>query len=112
MIKYTNEQEEEMFDSYSKANTPDERDVIVLHLVAKFGKPKRSIIAKLSKMGIYISKANISKVTGNKPETKEQLVAKIEDRFGVEDGAWIGLEKAPKLVLVGLLKNLIQPKLD
>jgi len=54
----------------------------------------------------------MSKLTGNKPETKEQIVSKIEDRFGVEDGAWIGLEKAPKMVLIGLLKNLIQPKLD
>lgn len=105
MIKYTKEQETQMYDLYTAAETPEGRDLVVEALVSKWQKPKRSIIAKLSKMGIYISKAKISKVTGNKPETKEQLVRKIETRFGVEPEMFIGLEKAPKLVLVTLLGN-------
>jgi len=107
MIKYTPEQEKELFDSYMKANTVEERDELVVAFATKWQKPNRSIIAKLSKMGIYISKAKISKVTGNKPETKEQLVRKIETRFGVSDEEFMGLEKAPKLVLVALLKNQV-----
>jgi hypothetical protein len=110
MIKYTKEQEIELLDAYSIAEDAEEREIVVMKFTTKFSKPKRSIIAKLSKMGVYVSKASISKVTGSKPETKEQLVTRIEDRFGVEDGDWIGLEKAPKLVLVGLLTKLIQPK--
>lgn len=104
-IKYTPEQETELFEAYSVADSNDERDEVVMKYTTKFSKPKRSIIAKLSKMGIYVSKVRQSKVTGNKPETKEQLVTKIESRFGVEDGQFMGLEKAPKLVLVKLLTN-------
>jgi len=111
-MKYTKEQEDEMYDKYKAATDAESREIVVLNLVKDWGFPKRSIIAKLSKMKIYVSKAKMSKLTGNKPETKEQIVSKIEHRFGVEDGAWIGLEKAPKMVLIGLLKNLIQPKLD
>ena len=105
MIKYTPEQEEKMYDMYKAAETADAREQVVLHLVSEWDKPKRSIIAKLSKMKIYISKARISKVTGNKPETKEQLVVKIEQRFGVEKDSFMGLEKAPKLVLTALLEK-------
>jgi len=84
MIKYTEEQEKELFTAYSSANEAEQREAIVVAFATKWQKPKRSIIAKLSKMGIYISKAKISKVTGNKPETKEQLVRKIESRFGAD----------------------------
>jgi len=107
MIKYSPEQEEKMYDLYSAADTPEGREQVVMQLATEWGKPKRSIIAKLSKMKIYISKAKISKVTGRHPETKEQLVVKIEVRFGVEEGKFMGLEKAPKLVLKALLENQI-----
>jgi len=102
-MKYTNEQEAEMYDKYKAATDADMREAVVLKLVKDWGFPKRSIIAKLSKMGIYVSKAKISKLTGNKPETKEQLVGRIETRFDIIPGSWIGLEKAPKMVLVALL---------
>ena len=104
-IKYTEEQETVLFEKYSMATTAEERDEVVERLATEWSKPKRSIIAKLSKMGIYISKMRQSKVTGSKPETKEQMVAKIEHRFGVNDGDFMGLEKAPKLVLTKLLNN-------
>ena len=106
-MKYTEKQEMELFEAYGNAETQELRDNVVERLANEWQKPKRSIIAKLSKMGIYVSKARISKVTGNKPETKEQLVAKIESRFGAEDGSFMGLEKAPKLVLTKLLSNKV-----
>jgi len=104
VIKYTPEQESKLFDAYSVSVTNEQRDAVVLEYSTKFNKPVRSIIAKLSKMGIYISKVRQSKVTGNKPETKEQLVTKLEVKFNVNEGDFMGLEKAPKLVLVTLLK--------
>ena len=106
-IKYTEEQEEELGSTYAAADDADAREAVVMKYVKEWSKPKRSIIAKLSKMGIYISKANISKVTGNKPETKEQLVVRVEKRFGVEAGMFAGLEKAPKLVLKSLLEDKV-----
>jgi len=103
-MKYSKEQEAEMYTIYSLATDADQREAVVLKLVKIWGFPKRSIIAKLSKMGIYVSKAKMSKLTGNKPETKEQLVGRIETRFDIIPGSWIGLEKAPKMVLLALLK--------
>ena len=106
-IKYTEDQEKVLFDAYSVCDTVEERDAVVIKYATEWKKPVRSIIAKLSKMGIYVSKVRQSKVTGNKPETKEQIVAKIEKRFGVLESEFMGLEKAPKLVLVKLLKNKV-----
>jgi len=106
-MKYTKEQEDEMYIKYKEAADADAREVVVLKLVKDWGFPKRSIVAKLSKMGVYISKARVSKLTGNKPETKEQLVTKIEKRFSVGEGSWIGLEKAPKMVLIQLLNRKV-----
>jgi len=102
-IKYTAEQESELYDKYKEAVDSSHREQIVLELVEKWGKPKRSLIAKLSKMGIYVSKVNQSKLTGKKPKTKEQLVTDIEAHFDEEVGTYAGLEKAPKMVLLNLL---------
>lgn len=107
-MKYTKEQDDEMYSKYKAAEDADARSLVVVTLAKKWDKPTRSIIAKLSKMGIYISKANISKVTGNKPETKEQIVTRIEKKWNVLEGTFIGLEKAPKLVLITLLSTDIK----
>ena len=99
--KYTEEQERELYDTYADAKTDEDRDLVVEQFINKYGKSKRSIIAKLSKMGIYVSKVKVSKVTGAKPETKEQLVKRIEEHLGI--GGLDGLDKAPKLTLLKLL---------
>jgi hypothetical protein len=67
------------------------------------GFPRRSIIAKLSKAGVYVVPTRISKVTGDVPETKVQLVKKIEEKLGIDD--LYGLDKAPKLTLLKILSR-------
>lgn len=107
--KYTHEMVEEMQILYEAEDTQEGRDAVVEELHKKYGKPVKSIIAKLSKMKnqdgerLYIPKTTVSKITGGKPETKEQLVrriAKLHNR--TEEEMW-GLEKAPKGVLLILL---------
>ena len=100
-MKYTPEQETELSEAY--VATEDKKE-IVEKFAAKWQKSPRSIIAKLSKMGIYVSAKRISKVSGDKPKTKEQIVADLEVKFNVVAGDFSGLEKAPKLVLIRLLK--------
>ena len=102
-IKYTAEQETELYDKYKEADDADMREMLVEKLATEWQNPKRSIIAKLSKMGIYIAKANQSKLTGKKPKTKEQLVADLEERLNMEEGDLAGLEKAPKMVILRIL---------
>ena len=102
VIKYSAEQEKELYDNYLDADTEEQRLDVILKYQTKHNKSKRSVIAKLSKLGIYKSKAKVSTVTGSKPETKEQLVKRIEEKFD-----WVGLEgleKAPKLTLLKMLK--------
>ena len=110
--KYTAEQETEMKILYLAEDTQEGRDAVVLELHTKYAKPMKSIIAKLSKMKddegmrLYKAKVTVSKLTGTKPETKEQLVrriAKLKNR--AEEEMW-GLEKAPKKVLLILLDEV------
>ena len=104
-VKYTEEQEAEMKELYEAAESDDERSAAVDTLASKYAKSRRMIIAKLSKMDVYVTKSRTSKVTGKKPETKEQMVRRLETKFRWAQGDFQGLEKAPKIVLQKLLEE-------
>ena len=107
--KYTPEMEAEMRTLYLAEDTQEGRDALVTELSEKYKKPIKSIIAKLSKMlddegnRLYKAKQTVSKLTGAKPETKEQLVRRIAKLHNRQDHEMEGLEKAPKGVLLILL---------
>lgn len=79
----------------------------VSKLSVLFNKPKRSIISKLVKMGIYQPKGYRSK-TGELPVTKLELVREMEEMLNVK---LIDLDKAPKLTLK-TLKNEVKYIMD
>ena len=95
--------EDELKNLYLSSEDYDERRELITTYAKKYDKTDRMVIAKLNKMGIYKPKPKISKVTGEKPQTKEQIVTKIAALIN-EDLE--GLEKAPKLVLMRLLRKL------
>ena len=102
-VKYTKEQEKELYDAYISCDNDDQREKVIQDYQDEFSKIKRSIIAKLSKMGIYKARIKISKVTGDVPETKSSMVKRFEEKYdyvGLE-----GLDKAPKLTLQKLLRE-------
>ena len=68
-------------------------------LAEEFEKPVRSVIAKLSNMGIYKAQARMTK-TGAPVVKKETIVAEIERQVGIEVPS---LAKATKLDLQKLL---------
>ena len=113
-IKYTKEQTDELVSGYkaiseldiSDAAKHDEREDFILKYMGKHDKSKKSIIAKLSKSGVYISRPRISKVTGEKPETKEQMLQKIANKLGMDVSKLEGIDKSPKIALQNLLKRL------
>lgn len=72
----------------------------VRQLSVQFNKPVKSIIAKLSKEGVYVTKGYVDK-RGERPITKLELVQQLEDLLHL---SLEGLDKAPK----GTLKNLLQ----
>ena len=109
-IKYTHEQVKEMQALYNAIPADDmseeafeERAEVILDLADKYHKTSRMIIAKLSKMEIYIKKPKVSKVTGIKAETKETMVRRLEVKHNWPPGDYLGLEKAPKIVIQKLL---------
>lgn len=100
---YTEEQEAILYNEWP---TTENKEAYLATKMAEWGKTKRSLVAKLVKMQMYEAKARVSKITGGEPRTKEMLVREIEVVMGEHDMMLDGLEKAPKLVLVKILKAL------
>ena len=76
---YTDEMVAEMHELYTANPTRETVD----NLAEQFGKSVRSIIAKLSREGIYVTQERTTK-TGEPVVRKAELVAQIEDNFGIE----------------------------
>ena len=95
---YSDEMVAEMHSLY-EANPTRET---VEQLAEQFGKSVRSIIAKLSREGIYVSQPRVTK-SGEPVVRKAELVAQIEDHFGVEVPT---LVKASKTDLQTLISNI------
>lgn len=67
-------------------------------LAVKFGKTSRSIIAKLSRMGVYV-KPEYKTKTGETPISKEEIVANIATLIQADVEVLESLEKANKTAL-------------
>jgi hypothetical protein len=79
VVNYTDEMVETIVAVYEAA--PERATVDAL--AEKFGKTPRSIIAKLSTLGIYKAPARVTK-TGAPVVKKEFLVAEINSKLGIE----------------------------
>jgi len=74
-------------------------------LAEKFGKTVRSVVAKLSREGVYKAKEYVSK-TGEKPVKKDLHADKIGAILGLAENEIESLTKANKTVLVKILAKL------
>ena len=74
---------------------PTGKSEAVAALAVEFGKTTRSIVAKLSREGVY-KKAEYVGKTGAKPETKESKVERIAKLIGTTADKMGGLEAATK----------------
>lgn len=104
---YTEAMIVEMRDTYTANPT---RETIEA-LAAKFERNVRSIVAKLSREGVYI-KAPYRTKQGEIPHTKEDLVEIIAKIMEEPSDMLDGLEKAPKLVLRKIIMALDPTALD
>ena len=95
---YTDEMVAEMHELYTANPTRETVD----NLAEQFGKSVRSIIAKLSREGIYVTQERTTK-TGEPVVRKAELVAQLEDKFGIELPT---LVKASKAALQELLNAI------
>ena len=76
---YTDEMVNAMTEAYTANPTRDTVDA----LADKFGKTTRSIIAKLSREGVYVAQPRTTK-SGEPVVSKSELVATINELFGIE----------------------------
>ena len=97
-MNYTPEITEEIVKSYKSGQT-------VHDLALHYNVPPRSIIAKLSQLGVYSKKIYLSK-TGEVPIKKEQLVEQIAVLIGEDLEKIESLEKCNKRVLQLLITHL------
>ena len=93
---YTAEQTAALVSGYQAGAT-------VEALATQLGKSTRSIVAKLSREGVYQAK---SKSTGVARVKKAELVDAIANRIGVAPETFDSLEKANHEVLEAILANL------
>lgn len=97
-VNYTDEQTASLKAQYAEG-------VTVEALAKAFGKTTRSVVAKLSREGVYKAKEYVSK-TGEKPIAKEALVEEIAKALATDSEKLGGLEKANKAALQMILAGL------
>ena len=96
---YTDEMVSQMVQSYQEQPNLE----TVASLAQEFGKTTRSIIAKLSREGVYKAQPRTTK-TGEPVVRKDELVAEIATMLGIDDSTIATVSKATKADL----KNLVQ----
>ena len=101
-VNYTNEMTDEIVASYKVADTEDARASVVEAMANKFGKTTRSIVAKLSREGVYVAKTAKTK-TGAKVQTKAAMVDEIAVALGAGRDDLASLENASKDALAKVL---------
>ena len=94
-LNYTESQTHELVDAY----TADPSEATVKTFAEKFGKSTRSIVAKLAKEKVYVSK---TREAGKREMLKAEMVSKIAKLTGKTDEQMESLEKAtgPALLVV------------
>lgn len=95
-VNYTPEQETQIVDQYAAGMTTDE-------IATLLGKSVKSVVAKLSRLGVYKAKNKASAASDR--VTKADLVALIEGRYAVEPGTLAEMEKLTKATLTLLARE-------
>ncbi len=102
-VNYTEEMTKELVAAYVTAPT----DETVKAFAEKFGRTVRSIVAKLSREGVY--KAKAKETAGKREMLKAEMVEEIAKALGVNSEKVESLEKATgpalKLVLAALAEG-------
>ena len=92
-VNYTAEQEAELVARYQAGETTAE-------LAEAFGKGVRSVIAKLSRLGVYKAKAKAKAASGR--VTKAQLVTQVAGILEIDPQVLSTFEKADRQALEAL----------
>lgn len=98
-VNYTEAQTVELVQAYVATPT----DETVKSFAEKFGKTTRSIVAKLAKEKVYVSKA---KEAGKRDMLKSEMITKIAELVGKSEEQLESLEKATGVALKAVIEAL------
>ena len=98
---YTDEMVEHMVAVYEDTPTL----ATVEALVAEFGKPKRSIISKLSSLGVYKAQPRNTTKRGEPVVRKADIAAQIEEEIGGQFSTLIKMSKSDLVRLLTLVQG-------
>lgn len=105
MAAYTAKQSAELVAAYVAAPTVETVETFAV----KFGKTVKSVVAKLSREGVYQKKEYVSK-TGEKPVKKDNTADAIGAILGLSENDTSSLAKANKVALAAIFKALANSK--
>ena len=97
-VNYTEEMTSKVVNDYNAG-------VSVEDIAKEVNKSVRSVVAKLTREGVYKKKEYVSK-SGQRPETKEQLATRIGELVGMAENDATSLAKCSKTALQSLLVKL------
>ena len=97
---YTDEMVASMTAQYEANPTRDTVDA----LAAEMGKSVRSVIAKLSREGVYVAQPKVTK-SGEPVVRKQELVSEVASHFGIEIPTLVKASKADLQKLVDALNG-------
>lgn len=102
-VNYTPEMTVELVEAYKAKPTAE----TVAFFAEKFGKGVKSIVAKLSREGVYAKKEYKTK-QGEKPVAKEEFATKIGEFLKLDEASASSLAKANKTALAAIAKALFE----
>lgn len=105
-VNYSPELTARLVEAYAEGKTDEERVQILENLSVETGRQVKSIRAKLVSLGVYIKVKPVSKVTGDKPETKETIVSGIARLLDVAPAMFESLDNATKKTLCALRDSI------
>jgi transposase-like protein len=97
-MRYTKETVDEIVDQYNAGKTVEE-------IASAYDVPPRSVIAKLSSLGVYRKKTYVNK-NGEAPVKKEVYIERIAELLNANIELLDSLEKVNKRVLVMIANAL------
>lgn len=106
-MKYTPELTSQLLDAYKSGQTPEALSAMFT-LQEGEEVPVRSIIAKLSSLGVYKKKEYLTK-RGELPIKKEEYIERIAVLLDVNAEILESLEKVNKSVLALIERRLLEP---
>lgn len=105
VVNYTDAQVETLKAGYDPSAAADTRKAQVIALAETLGKSTKSIVAKLVRMGVYVSAEYVSK-TGEKPIKKDTVADAIGKVLNLSEPETDSLTKANKGALDKVFKAL------